>query len=432
MLDTVALHRDATFTEAAAAQRASSFAASLEARVLDLVIASGERGLTAPEAREALGMPIEKHYSVAPRLSVLRSKGLVAPNGQARDRHMAYAAVTARPAEKPPTTEPPRPKESAMSDLLCPPVSNSEIQTFQRCRRKWYLGYVRNLGLKRTEEPLTGALKFGTRIHTCLERHYEDGASLTEVYEELHAAELRQVERREGLRGITDTDARDKLQKERELAHAMLTGFEEWAAETGLDEGLEIVGVETVVEVPSGIPGVRLRGKLDQKVRREIDGAILFRDWKTADSLTTGPATLAINEQMLFYMMLERLNDETALTRGGLYTMLKKVKRTARATPPFYMQVDVRHNNREIESMWLRTHARLNEMLTAREQLAAGGDQRYWANPHPTRDCTWDCPFFAVCPMMDDSSDATWNGLLDATYDVIDPYERYVAEDAKG
>jgi RecB family exonuclease len=314
---------------------------------------------------------------------------------------------------------------------LCPPVSNSEIQDFQRCRRKWYLRYVRNLGLKRTRESLTGALAFGTRIHTCLERHYAAGEDLIEVYEELHGGELARLASRE-MDGFAEPETRDKLQKERELAHAMLTGFADWSAETGLDEGLELVGAETVVEVDSGIPGVRLRGKLDQKVRREIDGAVLFRDWKTAADLSSGPQMLPLNEQMLFYMLLERLNSETQLARGGLYTMLKKVKRTARANPPFYMQVEVRHNNRELESMWLRTQARLNEMLTAREQLAAGGDQRDWAYPHPTRDCTWDCPFFAICPMMDDSSDATWEALLDATYDRVDPYERYVAEDTEG
>jgi RecB family exonuclease len=319
-----------------------------------------------------------------------------------------------------------------VSDLLCPPISNSEIQTFQRCRRKWYLTHVRNLGFRRTESPVTGALAFGTRIHECLERHYADGEDLIAVYEELHEAQCRALDGRYTATGVFNDDAYDKLAKERELAHAMLTGFADWSAETGLDEGLEIVGVETVVEVPSGIPGVLLRGKLDQKVRREIDGAILFRDWKTADNLTSGPQTLQINEQMLFYMLLETLNAETVLARGGLYTMLKKVKRTARANPPFYMQVEVRHNQRDIESMWQRTHARLNDMLTAREQLAAGGDQRFWAYPHPTRDCTWDCPFFAVCPFMDDSSDATWEGLLDATYDAVDPYERYVAEDVKG
>jgi RecB family exonuclease len=319
-----------------------------------------------------------------------------------------------------------------VSDLLCPPISNSEIQTFARCRRKWYLTHVRNLGLKRTATSLTGALAFGTRIHECLERYYAHGEELLAVYDELHGGELARLDSREAATGIADTETRDKLGKERELAHAMLTGFVDWSAETGLDEGLEIVGVETVVEVASGIPGVLLRGKLDQKVRREIDGAVLFRDWKTADNLTSGPQTLQINEQMLFYMLLETLNSETVLARGGLYTMLKKVKRTARANPPFYMQVEVRHNARALESMWERTHARLNEMLTVRQQLAAGGDQRFWAYPHPTRDCTWDCPFFAVCPFMDDSSDATWEGLLDATYDVVDPYERYVAEDVKG
>jgi hypothetical protein len=321
---------------------------------------------------------------------------------------------------------------------IIPAVSNSELQTWMRCKRRWYLTFYRELGLKSTEEPLVGALAFGSRIHLCLERMYTTGENPMEVYEELHSKVVYDILYRENEHGFIDAELRKKAQAERELGHAMLEGYVAWTQETGLDEGIRVAGAEVVVEVASGVDGVRLRGKLDQRVYREIDGARLFRDFKTAAGLTDGPMMLPIDEQMKFYMMLERLDALAKTgdgppepTQGGLYTMLKKVKRTARATPPFYAQVEIHHNNRELESMWMRTHKRIQEILEARRELDAGGDHRYWVYPHPHRDCAWDCPFLSVCPIMDDSSPETWNAMLDNQYEHRDPYERYQEDDLK-
>lgn len=88
-------HRQATATEAAASRRASRWVESLEARVLSAVVTAGDVGLTAQEARVALGMPVEKLYSVAPRLSAMKRKGWVEPTGSARDHFQAYRATDA-------------------------------------------------------------------------------------------------------------------------------------------------------------------------------------------------------------------------------------------------------------------------------------------------------------------------------------------------
>lgn len=92
---TTPVHRDATPTEAAAAKRASRWAATLEARVLSAVIEAGDQGLTADEARRALGLAIEKHYSVAPRLSAMRRKGWLQSAGESRDNFGVYVATAA-------------------------------------------------------------------------------------------------------------------------------------------------------------------------------------------------------------------------------------------------------------------------------------------------------------------------------------------------
>jgi hypothetical protein len=51
--------------------------------------------------------------------------------------------------------------------------------------------------------------------------------------------------------------------------------------------------------------------------------------------------------------------------------------------------------------------------------------------PRPSRDCSWKCPFLAVCPIMDDSKPETWNALLEAHYVKTDPYERYTEDERK-
>jgi RecB family exonuclease len=321
---------------------------------------------------------------------------------------------------------------------LIPPLSNSEIQTFIDCKRRWYLTFYRGLGPKATERPIVGALAFGSRVHECLERMYVTGEDPLEVYEELHSKAVYDLLYREAEHGFIDPDTRKKLQDERELGHAMLEGYVAWTQESGLDEGLRVAGAEVVVVVASGVEGVRLRGKLDQRVYRDVDGARLFRDFKTAADLKSGPQLLPLDEQMKYYMMLERLDalaktgdEPPEPTQGGLYTMLKKVKRTGRANPPFYDQVEVHHNKRELESMWLRTHRRIQEILEVRGALDTGGDHRFWVYPRPSRDCSWKCPFLSVCPLMDDSSEETWNALLAAQYEYVDPYERYVEDEIK-
>lgn len=314
---------------------------------------------------------------------------------------------------------------------MIPPVSNSELTMFADCPRRWWFTYVLNRGVKKAEQPVTGALAFGTRIHACLERKYQDGENPLDVYEELHAASEAALTASESARGLPDPDQRKKLADEHSLGRAMLEGYEEWVRETGVDEGLTFLGAERLVQVASGIEGVQLRGKLDQLWQRDIDGALLFRDFKTAADMRTGPASLPRDEQMMFYVMLMRLDrlqrgeDIVNVPRGGMYTMLKKVKRTARATPPFYDQHEIMFNDRALRSMWARTHRRLAQMIEIRQAVAAGQDHRYYAPPRPSKDCSWKCPFVAVCPMADDSSDETLFAVLDQVYDTVDPYERY-------
>jgi len=252
------------------------------------------------------------------------------------------------------------------------------------------------------------------------------------ILDDLYAADIAEMRTWPGM-----TDERIvELQKEQALATVMLEGFMEWREENGIDAGLEVVATEQVVtvELPQ-VPGVNLRGKMDQRVHRKVDGARLFRDWKTVGNLSDPPKLLPLDEQMKFYHLLEYLESLSKTgegpqwrTDGALYTMLRKVKRTTTAKPPFYDQIEVHHNMAELRSMWHRVVRICQEIVQHRQALDSGMDHQFVVPPRPSRDCIWKCDFFAVCPMFDDGSRV--EGLLSEYYGHIDPHERYNADDA--
>jgi CRISPR/Cas system-associated exonuclease Cas4 (RecB family) len=300
-------------------------------------------------------------------------------------------------------------------------ISNSEIQTFKDCRRKWWLSYYRSL--KPRYKDRTGALALGSRIHAALEHHYENGVPLLEAHEKLVKAEKEEL-----LAEFQDVSA---LEKEAELGHIMLEGYLEWVEENGIDSDLEIVSNEEIITMPLFNGEVELTGKLDMRVRRKADGVRMFRDFKTVGGSLSDFANLApMNEQILTYMLLEQSKpDEEHRSEGGIFTMLKKVKRSARAAPPFYDQIEVRHNVFTLRSFWDRIHGTITDMMRVRKALDEGESPSFHAYPRPSRDCKWKCQFFTVCSMMDDGSAA--EQAISEMFVEGDPYD-YYDTDKKG
>lgn len=300
-------------------------------------------------------------------------------------------------------------------------LSNSEIQTFKDCRRRWWLTYYRRLQPKYKET--TGALALGTRIHAALDDHYANGTPLLQAHSAL-------VEKDRLV--MSDTMfGTENLDKEAELGRIMLEGYLQWVEEEGIDAELEMISTEEQITAPLFNGEVELTGKLDMRVRRKADGVRLFRDFKTVGGSLSDFANLApMNEQVYTYMLLESTKrDETERVDGGIFTLLKKVRRTAAAKPPFYDQVEIRHNVFELRSFWKRIHGTITDMMRVRRALDEGEDHAFVAYPHPTRDCKWKCQFFAVCPLLDDGSAA--EEAISEMFVEGDPYD-YYNTDAKG
>jgi hypothetical protein len=293
-------------------------------------------------------------------------------------------------------------------------ITNSELQTFKRCKRAWYLGYYRELKL--IVPDLVGARAIGSRLHLALAAFYSSRRE-----DPMTVLEATIKEDRALLEARGDVQGLDDLEKDADLARIMLEGYLEWVQEEGKDQGIEVIGDEVVVEELFGTAeqfdwdrDVILMGKLDLRVRRLIDGARLFMDHKSVGSLKEPLKTLHMNEQMLHYHLLEYLEllraaqrgEAVEYARGGLYNMLRKVKRTARANPPFFDRVEVPHNQYELQSYWMRVWGEVTEIIALRKKLDAGMDHRQVAYPTPTGNCSWDCDFFTVCNLFDDGSDA--------------------------
>ena len=306
-----------------------------------------------------------------------------------------------------------------MSDIVR--LSNSEIQTYKDCRRKWWLSYYRRMQPR--QKTYTGPLALGTRIHAALDEYYAQGVPLLVAHAELVAAD----------RLTLESDSRDSssLDAEADLGRIMLEGYLQWVEDEGIDSELEIVSTEEKISVPLFNGEVELQGKLDMRVRRKIDGVRMFRDFKTVGGSLSDFANLApMNEQVLTYMLLESMKEgEENRSEGGIFTMLKKVKRTAKATPPFYDQIEVRHNIFTMRSFWNRIHGVITDLMRTRKALDDGEAASLVAYPSPSRDCKWKCQFFSICTMFDDGSSA--EQALTEMFEERDPYA-YYNSDLKG
>lgn len=306
-------------------------------------------------------------------------------------------------------------------------ISNSEIQTFKNCRRQWWLTYYR--GLKPKEEDLVGPLPLGTRVHNALEAHYRDGANVVEAYTRLQNAD--------NLKFLATDKASNaeevkKFNSESELGRIMVEGYAEWEQEENNDAYFDIVGVERKLShVLERDPRVEIIGKVDLQVRRRSDGSRATLDHKTTKGFDDYYRHSQASEQLMTYTNLERLNpDDDSRVDGGIYNLLKKVKRTATAKPPFYDRIDVRFNKKQLDSQWIRLQGTVAQMMDVRDALDDGADHRFVAYPTPQMSwkcTTTGCPFATICTWFDDGSAA--EEYLEDHFRTVNPNERYGSED---
>lgn len=305
-------------------------------------------------------------------------------------------------------------------------VTQSDLSLFKTCRRSWYFGTY--LGLRQKDSPVIGPLALGTRVHLALQLHYTDGRDLVECYNQIARDEYAELV---SMKIIFDRTA---WESETDLGRIMLEGYVEWVAETGADAEYETIGAEDKltyvmpVHGPYGEVMVEMRGKIDHRVRNLRNGSRLVVDHKTTAHFANLTVTADKNEQLLFYMLLERLNkrNEDEWLQGAMLNMLRKVKRGTMSKPPYYERLEVRKSETELRSFWTRLQGMLQDYVRVVQMLDNGYDHRQAA--YPTAISCGYCPFRHPCTLTDDGSRI--DDMLASLYTQRDPHERYNEEPA--
>lgn len=305
-------------------------------------------------------------------------------------------------------------------------ISNSQIATWKRCRRKYYLAYVLKLKLRRFGK--TGARQLGTRVHGALQAYYDiEGKrgreAALEWLENLRQQELADITTDNG---DIDPIGADAINKEHALALVMVEGYCDWVEDEGNDLDLEVVETEAAIRAPSPVPGVELIGKLDVLLRRISTGDLGFMDHKTGDNFAQQLRMLSLDEQFRQYALMLAIKakqEGKSPVRFQIRNMLKKSKRTSRAKPPFYERYEVYISDAELRNFWDRLFGEITDIIAFEERVTRE-NHRHVAYPSPRNECSWDCDFVDVCPLFDDPN-ADPDYVLTERYVEGDPHEHY-------
>lgn len=300
--------------------------------------------------------------------------------------------------------------------------SHSEMSTYKDCKRKWYLQYF--LKLRRISNPIAKARDTGILVHGALETFYVAGG--------LNGPDPA---------GIIEsflTNARDedilKVPKDRQkdtldvhnTARILVEGYLEWLGETGADVGFVFDKREEELRVPGPVEGTELMGVIDLGGTEVRSGDLFVMDTKTTNSIDTMLRTLHIQEQGPTYAILAKLLDPDP-NRGFrvIWNMIKNCKQTAKAKGPFYQRYELAINPDQLRQFYLQIQGQMEEILRTEARLNDGEHHVRVAYPTPTPDCSWKCPYLAICGAMNDITNNDVDYLIRAYYTT--PEERETA-----
>ncbi len=274
------------------------------------------------------------------------------------------------------------------------------------------LSYIRNLETAWDQRMTPQTFDCGTSAHKALEALYVGDDWKAAIDE--HWAGIQAVL-------APEADYKKWIDQIVTLPTLMVEGYIEWAALEGADVGFETLGVEMKLEAPIGQfhgDDVILYGTVDRLLRNP-EGQLVIDDFKTVATLDATP-TLASNWQIQNYALLAQLNMNGEPPVEGRHTQLRRVKRTAKAKPPFYGQIHTTFNAVKRQTHWMHLAGVVTEMVGTMQRIEADesamGPAAHHMNcpPNPTRDCSWDCAFKDVCPLMDNGSD--WEQALEVGF----------------
>lgn len=288
-------------------------------------------------------------------------------------------------------------------------VSHSEMQTYKECKRRWYLQYF--LGLHKKYQAPRVAADTGIAVHEALHRYYTLGGRHNHDMGFAAAMESIEKAKESALARDLAPPEQDAIREIFDTAEIVTKGYFDWVEKTGADNNWKVIGSEQRVVIPGPVEGTEIKGFLDLWGEHEPSGDLLVVDTKVVASFSDTLKTLHINEQGPLYAMLMKITNPDREHKGFrvVWNMIKRNKQTSRAKPPFYERYELAINEDQLVQFYAQLHGQLSDMLETESRLSAGEHHYMVAYPTPTRDCSWKCPYLAVCGAMNDPRmDAEW------------------------
>lgn len=285
-----------------------------------------------------------------------------------------------------------------------PPIlrlSNSEIETFQRCKRAHWWEYVQRLEPIAAPSPLRAA-EVGSDFHTEMEAYY--GGEPQESILERMRARCEELEL---------TAPGGDMHKAAELVLTMVEGYFDWLAEEGVDQGVDVIAPETAhSRTLPDLPGVEFIGKVDLETSAELI------DFKTTKlPFATKIRTLRRSRQLPHYAWL--LAGRRHINRVRV-RVAKQSTRSERTSPPYYAEEEI-----PITRARLAAHeAHLRELVP---EIQANYARETLPVPTPQESCSWICPLYLVCDMADQGED--YQQVIDQEFKQGDPLARYAEKE---
>lgn len=309
-------------------------------------------------------------------------------------------------------------------------VSYSSLKQWSTCPRLGYFGQY--LGLEKKEQVRTGAMPFGSRIHTALELWGRSGWTIpaATIWQKLMDREWEIAEEM--------AFPPEDLDKESKMGQIMLEGFERWLEEQGVYGHWKVVGIEVklstvlTIELESGEQiDVLLRGKLDVLSQDQLSGDLYVEDYKTTSSLTEESKLALLNEsQGPMYVILERRQaGQTHRVSGFILTMLRKVMRGPSSKPPYYERLVEPYTEDRLLAAEQNVRAQVDRVASIVGKLDAGADHRNVAPFQTSWQCK-TCPFKLPCYEMQQGNFSGGDRMLLDLYVKGNPLQRYEEDPA--
>lgn len=288
--------------------------------------------------------------------------------------------------------------------------SNSEVSTWRDCRRRWMLQYY--VGLRKRERDVRYPTEVGNLVHGALEVFYlaggihsSEAASLADLY----LAD----KRAEDLAECAEEHA-DTIIKAHRTASACVASYLHWLDESGVDLDLRILGSEDKLEAAGPIDNTVVNGRIDLLAEDKRTGDIVVIDFKLVSSISEKIRMLHLDTQSKTYALLAR--EKFGKPVRVAFRLVKINQRTAKVKGVQEEQYQIVLNDGQIETYREQLGGIFADIIATTERLDSGEHHQRVAYPSPSDSCSWKCPFFAVCPLLDDpASDAEW--LLNDAYE---------------